>query len=233
MEKKTLKDRESLHTAIFNCTLCKDHGYFVIRVQPKWDPTKAKSPNEKWGIIIGQSPGRTELQRSRKSEKIFAGEKFEEHSGSLPIAFRGDAGCRLFEWLKEAGFTYNQICDNFAKTAVTLCYPGKANNGDRKPTKQEIQLCKPFLEQRINLVNPSVIIPMGKVAINWFFPRVKKLNEVIGEKKQWNKDGKNYAVVCLPHSSNVSAWWKLKKNQKCLQDAKSILSEIREKSCPE
>lgn len=228
----TSKDRESLHIAIFNCTLCKDHGYFVKRVQPQWDPRKAKSPTEKWGIIVGQSPGKTELERARESEKHKTSEKSEDESERLPIAFTGDAGRRLFNWLKEAGFSHHQICNNFAKTAVTLCYPGKAKNGDRKPTKQEIEFCRPFLEKRIRLVNPSIIIPMGKAAINWFFPKVKKLDQVVGRKKQWTKGGTNYDVVCLPHSSNVSVWWKSKKNQPQLQKAKLLLSKLREQSCP-
>jgi uracil-DNA glycosylase family 4 len=228
----TLKDRESLHTAIFNCTLCKDHGYFVKRVQPPWDPRKTKSSTEKWGIIVGQSPGYTELERARESEKHKTSEKSKHVSDRFPIAFTGDAGRRLLKWLEEAGFTRHQLFNCFVKTAVTLCYPGRTNYSDRKPTKQEIQLCRPFLEQRINLVNPSTIIPMGKVAINWFVPEVKKLEEVVGKRRQWTENEKAYDVVCLPHSSNVSAWWKLKKNQQKLQDAKLELSKLREQSCP-
>lgn len=232
MKTETTIDRKTLHTAIFNCTVCKDHGYPVERVQPPWDPKKGHKLTKKWGIIIGQSPGITESKRSRETEKHETIQKSEDKCKRFRIALTGDAGRRLREWLKDAGFTENQICNQFIKTAVTKCFPGRDNGGDRRPTKKEIQFCSPFLKQQFRLVSPSILVPWGKIAISWFFPKVKKLEEVVGMRLQWTDDKQNYTVICLPHSSNVSAWWKMERNQSLLRQAKQLLSELREESCP-
>ena len=187
----------------------------------------------KWGMLIGQSPGITELKRATKVEKHEIIDKSKDKCKHARIAFAGDAGCRLWEWIMDAGFTEQQIRTQFYKTAVTKCFPGKnKSGGDRKPTKKEIQLCSPFLKEQIRLVNPSVLIPIGKVAINWFFPN-KGLREAVGEKIPWTDDDRQeYTVLSLPHPSNASVWWKLKQNQPLLKQAKRLLSELREVSCP-
>lgn len=225
------KDRESLHKAIYNCTLCKDAGYPIKRVQPPWDPEKGHSPLHKWGMLIGQSPGITELKRSKDPSQAEL-EEPKKRCKHMRIAFSGDAGCRLGEWLvKDAGFTEDQIRAMLYKTAVTQCFPGRdKRNMDRKPTKREIKNCSIFLREQICLVNPSVLIPIGKVAINWFFPKVKSLDEVVGKKLCWAKDKSKYTVICLPHPSNASGWWK--KNKPLLSQALQLLAEMRTSSFP-
>lgn len=233
MNSETIKNREALHNAIYNCTLCKDLGYSVGRVQPPWDLKKVHTSMYKWGMLIGQTPGITELKRATKVEKHEVIDKSKDKWKHVRIAFAGDAGYRLGEWIMDAGFTEQQIRTQFYKTAVTKCFPGKnKSGGDRKPTKKEIQLCSPFLKEQIRLVNPSVLIPIGKVAINWFFPN-KGLREAVGKKIPWTDDDRQeYTVLCLPHPSNASVWWKLKQNQALLKQAKHLLLELREVSCP-
>ena len=232
MKSEIFKNHEALHKAIYNCIRCKDSGYLVERVQPQWDPKKVHTSTDKWGMLIGQSPGITELERGGGAEKHETVDKSKDRCKHARIAFAGDAGCRLGEWLMEdAGFTEHQVRTQFYKTAVTKCFPGKdRRGGDRKPTKKEIQLCSPFLKEQIRLVNPSVLIPIGKVAINWFFPKVEKLEEVIGKKLQWTDGKQRYIVICLPHPSNASGWWKIEMNQPLLDQAKLILSKLREAS---
>jgi uracil-DNA glycosylase len=83
------------------------------------------------------------------------------------------------------------------------------------------------MKEQIRLVAPSVLIPMGKVAINWFFPWVTRLEEVIGKTYLWEDEGQEYAVICLPHSSPASGWWKAERNQPFLANAIQLLSEMR------
>jgi uracil-DNA glycosylase family 4 len=232
VESRIFKNNQALHEAIYNCTLCRDSGYPVQRVQPKWDPKRGHRSIKKWGMLIGQAPGRTERRRARELRKHKATHESRSKSGYLPVAFAGDAGRRLAEWLgKDAGFTPRQIRTQFYKTAVTKCFPGRdRRNTDRKPTKREIENCSHFLKEQIRLVNPSILIPIGKVAINWFFPEVRRLEEVVGKKRQWIQAGSKYDVICLPHPSNVSGWWKKKGNRPRRKRATKKLSELRKAS---
>ncbi len=67
-------------------------------------------------------------------------------------------------------------------TAVTKCYPGKnaSGRGDRVPSKAEQALCRPYLEQEIALIQPTLIIPVGGLAIKLFYSSSLRLNEIIG-----------------------------------------------------
>jgi uracil-DNA glycosylase len=226
---EALRNREALHRAIYTCTRCRDLGYPVERVQPRWDPAKGRGPVHKWGMLIGQAPGIEELGRAKAVERRQALARPAGTDSHTPIAFQGRGGKRLQLWLRDAGFTDDQIRTRFLKTAVTKCWPGRdRRDRDRIPTKKEVELCSPFLTRQIRLVHPRVLIPVGKLAVNWFFPEVSRLEEVVGERYQWaDGDGGEYPVICLPHPSPLSAWWKARPNQSRLERAKSLLSELR------
>jgi uracil-DNA glycosylase len=219
MEIGSIKERETLHKAIYNCTLCRRAGYDVDRVQPEWDISKVHTPTRKWGMIIGQAPGKTERKRAREN-------------GPKPVAFKGPAGLRLRKWLEKAGFTGEQIDNEFAKTVVTKCYPGELRKGvDRKPTNEEIRLCTPYLFRQIDLYKPTVLIPVGRIAIDRFFPK-SRLANVVGVERRWPDDNPQYTVVCLPHPSGLSRWLNVKTNDSKKDEAISLLSDLRAESCP-
>ena len=123
----------------------------------------------------------------------------------------------------DAGFSEEECRINVYKTAVVKCYPDKWPPGrktDRRPGIREIRLCQHFLLEQIRLIDPVVLIPMGKIAIQWFFPELE-LEETVGKELKWQ--GK--PVVCFPHASNVSHWWK--DNTEKVDEAKKKLYEFR------
>jgi uracil-DNA glycosylase len=200
-----------LHEGIYRCKLCAEYGYYVERVQPKWDTSKVHSTTiHRWGMLIGQAPGKSELREQR--------------------AFHGSAGITFRKWLLQAGFSEEQIIEQLNaqlyKTSATKCYPGKYGNNDRKPSKKEVELCAPFLERQIQLVRPHVLIPMGIAAIKWFFPEIKRLEEVVGQKRLWHPGSADYVVICLPHPSPGSRWLNLKANRELLSSALRLFFEF-------
>jgi uracil-DNA glycosylase len=106
---------------------------------------------------------------------------------------------------------------------VTKCYPGRAKSGsgDRVPTRSEQKLCRPYLDREIELVNPEVIIPIGRLAVNLYFPRSLNLTEIIGRQKQ--VDGR--WIVPLPHSSGASRWHQKESNRALIDRAVGLLGE--------
>lgn len=162
-------------------------------------------------MTIGQAPGITEVEADRP--------------------FNAGSGTRLFEWLSGAGIEEDWFRASQYMTSVTKCYPGRAKSGsgDRVPTRGEQKLCRPYLDQEIELVDPAVIIPIGRLAVNLFYPRRLNLTEIIGTQKQ--VDGR--WIVPLPHSSGASRWHQKESNRGLIRQAVDLIGEHLERIFPE
>ncbi len=78
----------------------------------------------------------------------------------IPLA--GDQSGRNFELLlAAAGLTRDDL---FITNAV-LCNPRDARGRNAAPTMREIRNCSPFLRRTIELVDPSLVIALGVVAL--------------------------------------------------------------------
>jgi DNA polymerase len=87
------------------------------------------------------------------ADLMFVGEApgAEEDRQGLP--FVGRAGAFLTELIEGIGMTRDEVFIN----NVILCRPP----GNRDPQPEEIDSCRPWLEQRINLIQPRVIGTLG------------------------------------------------------------------------
>ena len=90
------------------------------------------------------------------ADLMFVGEApgAEEDRQGLP--FVGRAGAFLTELLEGIGMTREDVFIN----NVLLCRPP----GNRDPQPDEIDSCRPWLEQRIELIEPRVICTLGNFA---------------------------------------------------------------------
>jgi uracil-DNA glycosylase len=158
-------------------------------------------------MIIGQAPGKVEMKKTHQP-------------------FSGNAGKRLFRWLAQAGWEESYFRSHFYMTSVTKCFPGpnKSGRGDRAPSRKEQQLCAEWLEAELMLVDPEVVVPVGKMAIERFFGRNRKLVDIIGGRFQI--DGR--IVVPLPHPSGASAWIQNRDNQVLISQALTHLARLRQ-----
>ena len=183
-------------------------------------------------MLIGQAPGITEVQVKRP--------------------FNAGSGKRLFKWLEDAEWDEDDFRDNQYMTAVTKCYPGRHPNGkgDRVPSRAEQKLCRPFLETEIRLVQPKLMLLVGKLAIQLLFPSKMKLTEMIGtaiyfsptvltDSRQFDKSQgevvKHYRgekngryVVPIPHPSGASLWPNKPENKALILNAMHLIRDIRQ-----
>ncbi len=157
-------------------------------------------------MLIGQAPGKVEANETLKP-------------------FSGSAGKRLFRWLGQVGWEEQEFRENFYMTSVTKCFPGpnKSGRGDRAPSRKEQQLCADWLEAELMLVDPEVIVPVGKMAIERFFGRNRKLVDIIGARYQI--DGR--IVIPLPHPSGASAWIQKPAHQALIHRALGHLAIVK------
>ena len=126
-----------------------------------------EGPADARTIFIGQNPGFTET-------------KYGE-------PFKGRAGKFLDELFEIARIDRKKIFI----TSVLKC----PTPGNRKPKKEEIEACLPYLKKQIEIINPQRFILLGEVAFSVFFPN-KKLGDYRG--KLVKKDGREYFVTYHP-----------------------------------
>lgn len=177
------------------CRLCLEAGYEI------YPPAVVSGPKAARMMTVGQAPGITEMEVGRP--------------------FNAGSGTRLFSWLAEAGIEEDWFRETQYMTSVTKCYPGKqtSGSGDRVPTKSERDLCRPYLEAEISLVDPEVIIPIGRLAINLFFSSRLNLTEIIGRETQ--EEGR--WIIPLPHSSGASRWHQKDSNRALIARAVELI----------
>jgi uracil-DNA glycosylase family 4 len=97
--------------------------------------------------------------------------------------FTGDAsGNFLFPALNRAGFA-NQAeaksrSDGMILTGMYITASGRCAPPDNKPSPAELDTCQPYLEREIHILQPKVIVCLGKIA----FDRMLKIFQVRGLK---------------------------------------------------
>ena len=141
-------------------------------------------------MVIGQAPGPREPILRRP--------------------FAHTAGKTLFRWFEEfCGMNEATVRSKIYFAAVCRCFPGKNSSGtDRVPSPDEIRNCSLWMHEEIQILQPRLIIPVGRLAITQFID-CEKLQKVIGRKFQVERAGHPFDVIPLPHPSGASPWHKI------------------------
>lgn len=84
-----------------------------------------------------------------------------DEAADMPVA--GDAGKLLDNMLAAAG--HARARDVYV-TNLVKCRPASANGGDRAPTADEVDACRPFLARELALTGAAVLLTLGQVAAN-------------------------------------------------------------------
>ena len=138
-------------------------------------------------MLVGQAPG-----------------KVESGGGK---AFAGRAGKTLFRWFERIGLDEATARERIYIAAVTRCYPGPSpsGRGDRVPSPRERENCASWLEDELQLVRPRLLLPVGRLSIERFLPRLP-LEDLIGREHDVTLPGGSSIAVPLPHPSGASSW---------------------------
>jgi uracil-DNA glycosylase len=133
--------------------------------------------------------------------------------------WRGRAGQTLRRWLDldEEAFYATFYC-----AAVTRCYPGRVpgGRGDRLPTQREQELCSFWREWELRLLDPSLIVPVGGLAVRRLLGPLG-LSVCVGER--FALEGT--PVVPLPHPSGASGWLNAPENRARLARAVALVRD--------
>jgi uracil-DNA glycosylase len=138
--------------------------------------------------------------------------------------FAWTAGKTLFKWIHSAtGWDEEEARDRIYFAAVCRCFPGKnPKGGDRVPDPQEIAACGKWLQREVDLLRPSLIVPVGKLAITQFL-EFSALADVVGRAIPATFPGHQCELVPLPHPSGASTWHRTEPGRTLLVRALEIL----------
>ena len=156
-------------------------------------------------ILIGQAPGDKEPQ--------------------LQKPFAWTAGKTLFKWFHQIGLDEEAFRQQIYIAAVCRCFPGKnPKGGDRVPNPDEIAACRVWLDRELALNQPELLLPVGKLAISQFI-QVDKLVDVIGQQHRLLINGREIALIPLPHPSGASTWHRKEPGISLLQQALTLIEK--------
>lgn len=122
-------------------------------------------------MIIGEAPGKT-----------------EDQSG---LPFTGAAGQLLIRALAGLGLKYEDVYI----ANILKCRPPE----NRDPAPEEIDKCTPFLDRQIELVDPKLIIAVGKFATQYLSKSTLPMGKLRGKEFMYGK----YRVMPIWHTAYV------------------------------
>lgn len=109
---------------------------------------------------------------------VFVGEGPGKNEDEQGIPFCGASGRMLDDLLASINLNRQDIFI----TNIVKCRPP----GNRDPLPDEKAICAPtYLDTQINLINPKLIVTLGRHALNHFIPNLK-ISEVHGQPKRYN-----------------------------------------------
>ena len=127
------------------------------------------------------SEGRTQVVYGvgdPNADLMFIGEGPGYHEDKQGEPFVGAAGQLLNQMLAEVEIPRADVYIN----NVILCRPP----GNRDPLPDETDACRPWLDERIAIVDPAVIVTLGNWATRYILgPRVS-ISKVRGQRFPWN-----------------------------------------------
>lgn len=172
MPKLSEGEIEAIKKEILNCTKCKLHERRNTVVLGDWN-IDAKV------MFIGIAPGRL--------------------GGDITgIAFTKDRSGKLLRNLLEE---IDLSPDDVDITNLVRCNPKDEKSNNRKPSRFEITICSTYLDKEIEAVSPSVIVPLGKVPMEYVLgEKIAHMSDYHG--KVFRKGDK--IVLPLYHPSYVA-----------------------------
>lgn len=127
------------------------------------------------------SQGRTQVVYGAgdpDADLMFIGEAPGFHEDKQGVPFVGAAGQLLNRLLADSGIEREEVYIN----NVILCRPP----GNRDPLPDELEACRPWLDERIAIIDPAIIVTLGNWATRYILGSNVSISRVRGQRFPWN-----------------------------------------------
>lgn len=115
---------------------------------------------------------------SWSADIMFIGEAPGFHEDRSGEPFVGAAGKFLNEMLESIGLDRSSVYI----TNVVKCRPP----GNRDPLPDEIEACSGYIDQQIELIDPKVVVTLGRFSMSRWFPQ-ERISRIHGKPKRFGK----------------------------------------------
>ena len=127
---------------------------------------------------------------SARARVFFIGEAPGRREDELGEPFVGQAGAYLTELLGTIGLDRSEVFI----TNIVKCRPPE----NRNPKTPEIQNCSAYLERQLALVEPDLVVLLGRFALERFFPK-RKITEEAGITRKLRLGRRDVTFLPLLH----------------------------------
>jgi DNA polymerase len=127
------------------------------------------------------SQGRTQVVYGvgdPNADLMFIGEAPGFHEDKQGEPFVGAAGQLLNQLLAEIGIAREDVYIN----NTVNCRPP----GNRDPLPDELEACKPWLDERVGLIDPAVVVTLGNWATRYILGKQVSISRVRGQRFPWS-----------------------------------------------
>jgi DNA polymerase len=127
---------------------------------------------------------------SRTADIMFIGEGPGYYEDQQGLPFVGNAGNVLNQLLASIGLKREDVY----VTNMVKCRPPQ----NRDPQPDEIKACQTYLDKQIEMIDPKVIVTLGRFSFGKFFPG-ESISKARGKPRRW----KNLMVFPVYHPAAV------------------------------
>src|SRR3712207_1733407 len=71
--------------------------------------------------------------------------------------------------------------------------------GNRTPTPQETEICRPFIERQITLVDPDFLVPLGRPSANQLFGTAEPITKIRGKWRPYLTQKREIRAIAMLH----------------------------------
>ncbi len=87
------------------------------------------------------------------------------------------------------------------------------------PDIDEIGRCSSHLAVEVQILRPTLVLPVGKLAIAQLMPEMDQLVDAVGKRHRVSWHGHTTDVIALPHPSGASTWHRMEPGKSLLTAA--------------
>jgi uracil-DNA glycosylase family 4 len=158
------------------------------------------------------------------AEIMFIGEGPGFHEDQQGLPFVGASGNYLDELLQSIGLHRSQV---FIANVIKCRPPG-----NRDPRSGEIEACTAYLDRQLEIINPKMVVTLGRFSMAKWFPR-GKITRIHGQARKI--DGRLYVPMFHPAAAlrNPKLRDDVEADFKRIPELLARLDEMRDDSPPE
>jgi DNA polymerase len=152
---------------------------------------------------------------SADAKIVFVGEGPGENEDLQGRPFVGRAGEQLNKWIAAMGLKREDVYI----ANIVKCRPP----GNREPAPDEVATCTPYLERQIEIIRPSVLVTLGRPALQFMLQQKVSITKMRGTWQEWR------GIKLMPtfHPAYVLRNATYETRSAVWSDLKSVLAELK------